>query len=229
MRFRRAAGLGGLAFGVSVLVVNAFLVVPAKPLGGAGIPAIVAYYANHGGAVRAFGYVGPFAWVAIALFAAGVVDSTRVAGRVNGWALFGMAGVVTMIATFCGVVTADLTLAIRASTLEASPVYAQLLWDFHMVLQILNLTFVAIALGGFGMATVTSRTAPRLGKLALVGGLLLLAAATQSEAGMTERGPTLVALPGFAIWLIFVIGYSVTMIRSPGELPTSSDAAPAAG
>lgn len=216
--FTRIAGVGGLAFGTAVFIGNAFLVLPAKPLGGARLSAIVRYYSEHGSTVGMFSYVAPIAWAAISLFAAGVVISTESEGRPNGWALMGLAGIATMIATFCGVVTADLVLAARASTLESTPLYTQLLWDYHMVLQILNLTFVAIALGGFGMAAVTAGTAPWLGRLALVGAVLLLAGATQTSPGLVGRGPTLIALPGFLIWLIFVIGYSVKMIRSAGPM-----------
>ena len=217
MDFRRIAGIGGIAFAGTVLIGNAFLVLPAKPLGGAQFSEIVSYYSEHGNSVRLFAFVAPVAWAAIALFAAGVVVSTRSDGRLNGWAVVGVVGIATMIATFCGVVTADLVLATRASTLAANPQYTQLLWDYHMVLQILNLTFVAIALGAFGMAAVTSATAPRLGKLALLGCGLLLAGATQSTAGMTGSGPTLIVLPGFVIWLIFVVGFSLTMIRLAGS------------
>jgi hypothetical protein len=217
MDFRRVAGVGGLLFGSLVLVGNTFLVVPAKPLGGARMDAIVSYYVEHGSSVQLFSYVAPFAWTAIVMFAAGVVISTRLEGRVNGWAVAGLGAIATMIATFCGVVTADLVLATRADALADNPQYAQLLWDYHMVLQILNLTFVAIALGSFGIAAVTSGTASRLGKLALLGSALLLPAATQTGPGMTGSGPTLIALPGFAIWLIFVLGYSVIMIRMSGS------------
>jgi len=215
--FRRIAGVGGLAFGVAVPIANALLVLPAKPLGGASLSAIAAYYGEHGSSVRLFALVAPFLWTAISVFAAGVVVSTRVGDRLNGWALAGALGIATMIATFCGVVTADLVLATRADTLAANPEYTQLLWDYHMVLQILNLTFVGVALGGFGMAAVTSRTAPRLGKVAAIGSGLLLVAATQSIPGMTGAGPRLIALPGFAIWLLFVLSYSVIMIRMPAS------------
>lgn len=217
MDFRRVAGLGGLSFGAAVLVGNAFLVLPAKPIGNATLSQIASYYVEHGSAVSFFAYVAPVAWLSISLFAAGVVVSTRHEGRPNGWSLVGAMGVATMIATFCGVVTADLALAARAATLLANPQYTQVLWDYHMVLQILNLTFIAVALGGFGMAAVTSGVAPRLGKMGLLGSAFLLAAGTQALPGVTGAGPTLVALPGFAIWLIFVIGYSVTMIRSPAR------------
>lgn len=218
MDFRRIAGVGGLAFGATVLTVNASLVLPAKPLGGASLSAIVAYYGEHGGSVRLFAIVAPVAWAAIALFTSGVVVSTRSADRLNGWALAGVVGIAAMIATFCGVVTADLVLATRAETLATNPQYTQLLWDYQMVLQILNLTFVAIALCGFGMAAVTSGTAPRLGKVAVLGSGLLLAGATQSIPGMTGGGSALIALPGFIIWLIFVLGYSVIMIRMPASV-----------
>ena len=220
MDFKRVAGICGIGFGVIVFTANAFFVGPAKPLGGVPLSEIVSHYSEHGNLIWSFAYVGPIAWVAISLFAAGVVVSTRSKGRLNGWALAGLLGIATMIPTFCGVVTADLVLAARASTLAANPQYTQLLWDCQMVLQILNLTFVALALGGFGMAAVTSATAPRLGKLAAVGALLLLAGATQSKTGLTGAGPALVAIPGFVIWLIFVVGYSVAMIRSPATAST---------
>ncbi len=217
MDFRKVGGIGGLLFGIGVLIGNAFLVLPAKPLGGAELSQIVSYYNEHGSSVRLFAYLGPIAWTSISLFAAGVVVATRHEGRQNGWALAGAIGIATMIATFCGVVTADLVLAIRAPRLLDNPEYTQLLWDYHMVLQILNLTFIAVALGGFGMAAVTSGSAPRLGKLGVLGAGFLLVAATQAAPGVTGSGPTLVALPGFAIWLIFVIGYSVTMLRSQAQ------------
>lgn len=213
MNFRRFAGIGGIVFAGTVFTVNAFLVGPAKPMGDTELLEIVSYYTEHGDVVRLFAFVAPFAWVAITLFAAGVVVSTQSKGRQNGWAIAGMVGIATTIATFCGVVTADLVLASRASTLAANPQFTQMLWDYHMVLQILNLTFVAIALGGFGMATVTSAMAPRLGKAALLGAGLLLAGATQSLAGLTGTGPAMIALPGFLIWLIFVVAYSIVMIR----------------
>ncbi len=175
---------------------------------------IVSYYADHGEAVTRVAFVAPIAWVAITLFAAGVVVSTRSRARgVNGWALFGLAGVVTMIPTFCGVVTADAVLAAGAAKLTANPEYTRTLWDFHMILQVLNWTFVAIALAGFGMAAVTAGTAPRLGKVGVAGALLLLAGATQSVPGLSGDRSVLVGLPGFVAWLIFVIGYSWVMIR----------------
>lgn len=217
MSITRAAGLGGLCFGVAVAGVNTFLVGPSKPMGSPELSRIVAYYVDHGETVAWLAFIAPIAWVAITLFAAGVVVSTRNRDRgVNGWALFGFAGVVTMIPTFCGVVTADAVLAAGAAKLAANPEYTRTLWDFHMILQILNWTFVAIALAGFGMAAVTAGTAPRLGKVGVAGAFLLLAGATQSVPGLTGERSVLVGLPGFLAWLIFVIGYSWIMVRMKG-------------
>ncbi|MEJ2086117.1 MAG: hypothetical protein P8Y44_10635 [Acidobacteriota bacterium] len=220
MDFKRIAGICGIIFAGTVFTVNAFFVGPVKPMGDTELSEIVSYYTEHGDVVRLFAYVAPFAWVAISLFAAGVVVSTQSEGRQNGWAIMGAVGIATMIATFCGVVTADLALAGRASTLAANPQFTRVLWDYHMVLQILNFTFVAMALGGFAMAAVTSKTAPRLGKFSLLGAGLLLAASTQSLAGLNGTGPVSIVLPGFLVWLIFIITYSIIMIRMAGSATT---------
>ncbi len=215
MSFTRIAGLGGLLFAVTVFVGNLYLAGAAKPIGNPPLTEIVAYYAAHGPAASLMAYVAPIAWFSVALFAAGVLVDTRGSdGRSNGWALMGASGIAMMVPTFCGVVTADLVLASRADTLAATPQYTQMLWDFHMVLEILNLTFVAIAMAGLGMAAVSSGRAPRLGKSAVAGAVLLLAAATQSVSTFLGSTSVLVALPGFLIWLVFVASYSAMMVRS---------------
>jgi hypothetical protein len=215
MSFLRVAGLGGLLFAIPVTVVNTFLVAPRKPIGDPPLSVIVSYYVEHGDAVRLLSIIAPIAWAALSLFTAGVLLSTRgTDGRTNGWALVGLAGIAMMVPSFCGVVTADSVLATRASTLAERPEFTQMLWDFHMILQILNWAFVAIALCGFGMAAVVSGAAPRLGRLAVPGAVLLLAGSTQSLAGLGGSSSVFIGLPGFVIWLVFVLGYSLVMIRS---------------
>ena len=215
MHFRRIAGLGGLVFAIPVAIVNAVLVAPEKPIGDASLDAIVSYYVEHSGGVGLLTIIAPIAWAALSLFCAGVLVNTRgTDGRTSGWAVVGVTGIALMVPSFCAVVTADAALAARASTLAERPEYTQMLWDFHMILQILNWTFVAIALGGFGMAALVSKTAPWLGKLAVPGAALLLAGATQSLPGLAGSSSVFIGLPGFVIWLVFVVGYSLTMIRS---------------
>ena len=216
MDFRRVAGFAGLTFAASVLLLNGLRVASGRPLGGATMSEITAYLVEHGDILRLASIIAPLPMISLPVFAAGVLISTRdAAGRVNGWAVAGVAGAVMNTSVFAGVLATDAILGARSSTLDLVPQYTQVLWDLNLVSFALAIGAVGLTLGGLGFAVLTSGTSIGLGRLSVVGAVFLLAGAVQSQAALQGSPTFFIALPGALIWLAFLLIVSVRMIRSP--------------
>ena len=218
MGLSRWSGVAGFMFLGSVLLLNGMRAATGRPLGDAAMTDIVAYFVEHGSIPRLASYMAPIPMLSFPVFAAGVLALTRDGqGRLNTWGVVELAGAVMNVSVFAGVLATDAILGSRASTLAENPQYAQMLWDLNVVLFPLAVGCAALALGGLGLAVLTSGVGPRLGKVALAGAAFLLAGAIQSQPALAGSSTPAVAVPGVLIWLSFVVVVSVKMIRQTGS------------
>ena len=215
MDFKRLSGLAGVAFVALVVVFNIAIGSTAKPGGAAAIADIAGYYTDHGGITLLVSVVAPFIWLALPLFAVGVLITTsRTSGTLNPWGVVGVVGAIMQNAVFTGVVATDTILAARVDTLAAGPQFTQALWDVHNALFTLNGASLTLALGGFSLAVLTSGAAGRwIGGFGLVGAGLLFAGSLLSSLALAGSNLPMIGLPGFIIWLLWIASYGVRMVR----------------
>ena len=138
-----------------------------------------------------------------------------------------IAGVVMQNAIFSGVIATDAILAVRATELAAQPQFTQLLWDLNHAAFALDPASLTVALGGFALAVLTSRTAPRwLAGLGLAGAAMLVLGAIQVVPVLEGSPTSLIAFAGFFVWIGFIVATSVVMVRPAPHLE-ATPAAPA--
>lgn len=229
MSLQRLAGASGLVFVTLVTVANLAQGAAGRPFGDpeeAGyLSDYLAYYADGGWVLTLLGFVLPFVWVGLALFAVGLTvalvrSEWRQAGEA--WSLLGLAGVVMQNAIFPVVVAMDagqFRFVADEGTMDLSLHHA------HEVLFGLNSISLAIALVGFSAAMVRARAGvrwlPRIGFVAAA----LLGISTMNlgfSSGLAVFDG--VGLLGFVLWLVFIAASSVWLLRHTGRPNREPDA-----
>lgn len=219
MRFTRVGGIAGIAFVGLVIGANAPIAASGKPTGEASVAEVAAWFTENDGIALLVSTIAPLVWIALPIFAVGVLYATRDAGgRFNPWAILGVVGAVMQNAVFTMVVATDTVLAVRADTLLASPEFTLALWDLQHAVFLLNGASLTLALGGFALATLTSETATRwFGVLGLVGAGLLGLSATRAASAV--GGPeVVVGFPGFIVWMVWILGFGIKLARSREDI-----------
>ena len=211
--FTRIAGMVGLVFALLLLAVNAAIGATGKPMGGAELAVVAAWFADHQGVVRLTSLIAPLIWLTLPVFAVGVLRFTSTTS-LNPWAVLGVIAVAMQNAVFSVVIATDTILAVRADTLLANPGASTALWDLHTAFFTLNGASIALALVGFSAATLTSGRVPRwFGVAGLVGAALFLANAMQLPAALV--GAELpIGIPAGLLWLAWATGMAAIMARS---------------
>lgn len=224
MRYIRVGGIAGLTFIALVVGTNIPIGASGKPAGEATVSEIAAYFSEYDTISLVASYTGPLIWLALPLFAIGVLVATRdTAGKANPWAIAGVAGAVMQNGLFSLVIATDVVLATRADSLAALPQFTQTLWDIQHAFFALNGASLALALSGFAMAALTSRATSRwFAGLGLVGAFVLMVSATQSSAAISGP-PVIIGFVGFIIWVTWIASFSVKLLRT--QVPTSAAAA----
>lgn len=227
MSLHRLAGASGLVFVVLVAVANLAQGAAGRPFGDPGeagyLTDYLAYYVDGGWVLTLLGLVLPFIWIGLALFAVGLT-ATLIRGEWlhagEAWSLLGFAGVVMQNAIFPVVVAMDagqFRFVSEQATMDLGLHHA------HEALFGLNSVSLAIALVGFSLAMVRSRSGlrwlPRLGFVAA--GLLGISTMNLgfSSALAFFDG---VGLLGFVLWLVFIATASVWLLRHRGPVRQTS-------
>ncbi len=215
----RTAGVAAIVFAVAIVATNVVLVPAGLPKTGSTLAEVTAFLASGRGAVGTATALGPIAWVAAVLFAAGVVTAIRRRGAEHAmpWALAGFGGVLLQNATFTIVV------ALRLALASSGPDGADVLWPVHDALFTLNGTFLALALVGL---TVAGRSAgllqPWHAAIGLTGAALLFTSATIAARVVAHAGPLgLLGLAGWLLWVVWLVAYGVALIREDASSSAS--------
>lgn len=211
--FTRIAGIAGLVFALMLLAVNAAIGGSGKPMGGAELADVAAWFTDHQGVVRLTSVIAPLIWLALPLFAVGIVRFTS-AGSLNPWAVLGLIAVAMQNAVFSVVIATDTILAVRADTLLTTPGSSAALWDLHTAFFTLNGASIALAMGGFSAAILATDRVPRwFGALGLVGAALFLANAWQLPAVLVGAELPFGIAAGI-LWLLWAAGMAGIMARA---------------
>jgi hypothetical protein len=199
--FGRLAGTGGLVFAATLLAQN---IIRASAPGFDATPAqVTAYFLHHRAEM-------------IALFAFVAAMWTMAADREQSrwWAGVGMLGAATIAALFAIVNITEIVLTAKAGRLDGSPAVVQALWALHAAAFGLDLAAIAVALIGLSYAAALVRLIPGWLTVAAWPGAACLLTTAVFTVALANGGPWLVVgLAGFAIWLLFVIIASVSLLR----------------
>ncbi len=211
----KVGGLAGIGFAVAIVLSNAVLAPAGLPRTGADPGQVEAFFAVAGDLVGLASMLAPVAWLLVLLFGAAAVAAVRASGAAaaEAWALAGFAGLVLQNATFTGVV------AIRVALASTAGDGAAVLWPLHDALFTLNGTFLATAMLGLSVAGLRAGLVrPWHAALGLCAAALQFTSAVLTPLIIGDSGP--LALPGLAGWLLWVVwitGYGVALIRLPGQ------------
>ena len=210
--FGRLAGTGGLVFAATLLAQN---IIRASAPGFDATPAqVTAYFLHHRAA--ALVPLGLFPVEMIALFAFVAAMWTMAADREQSrwWAGVGMLGAAAIAALFAIVNITEIVLTAKAGRLDGSPAVVQALWALHAAAFGLDLAAIAVALIGLSYAAALVRLIPGWLTVAAWPGAACLLTTAVFTVALANGGPWLVVgLAGFAIWLLFVIIASVSLLR----------------
>jgi hypothetical protein len=211
VRVDRLAGAGGLLFAAILVAQN---VVRSNAPGFGATPAKVsAYFLHHRTPVLIPLGLFPIGMVGLLAFVAGVWTRSE-RGDSRWWANAGVLGATSIAGLFAVVNVTEIALSVKTAQLASSPSVVQALWALHAGAFGLDQAAIAVALVGLSRAAVASRLVPRwVGIVALPGAACLLTAATFTVA-LANGGPWIaLALVGFAIWGVFVVAASVSLLR----------------
>ncbi len=206
----RVGGLAALWFAAVVIFDN--IARATMPGPGAGVADVTAWYRTHQTATTLA--AGLFAVNLVALFTFVAVIWRRAGDDVNMgavWARLGAAGAM-LVASLFSIITV-LDAAMSQSLTAGNDVFA-VVWRIHWTVFTLNTAAIGTALLGLSMAARAARLIPRwtvftsaFGAAVLVGGATPLVAAAAGNPVYQW------ALPGFAMWLLFLLVAAAGLLR----------------
>jgi hypothetical protein len=211
LRTDALGGAGGLAFAAALVVQN---IIRAQAPGFDAAPAQVStYFLHHRAAALVPLGLFPLEMLAIFGFVAAIwAKADRQENR--WWASVGALGATSIAGLFALVNITEIVLTAKAAQLVGSPDVVQALWALHAAAFGLDMAAIAVTLIGLSRAAGSLGLIPAwMTTAALVGAAWLLVAAVFTVA-LTNGGPWLaVALVGFAVWIVFVVMASVSLLR----------------
>jgi hypothetical protein len=210
----RAAGWGGLAFVVVVMIQNLVRATTA-PLNNAPTAKVLAHYSQHSPVEMLLSVTFVVSGAGIALYVGGMARRL-VDGPAPAWAYTGFAGALGVIALFSTLVGSEAALVGAGHRPHPNFGTIDALWLLHnAIFAVLDLS-IAVALLGLGLAAVSAGLAPRVFSwLAPLGAALLAigAAGAPVLADGSDMVFMAVALVGFVIWLAFVAVTGARLLR----------------
>ena len=214
-RDERVVGALALALAASLVVQNAVVVWAAAPSYAAPMTEVLAFHADHRGAVAiAVGLEALNLPLLLGFLAGlrGLVEQRGGAGAV--WSRLALTAGAVLSAAFGLYAVLWIGTVLVADGLTGPTPLLELVWQLHaaafaFVLSALGTTLVAAAL-----TTHAGRlTAPWQRWLGLVGGGLMLAAGAASLP-IADGSPLLfVGMPGYAAWLVWLLATGVRLVR----------------
>jgi hypothetical protein len=212
----RVVGAAAIALVASLVIQNAVLVWAGAPGFGDPIEKVLAFHAEHRGAVAIA--VGSEA-LNLPLLLVFVTGLHGLVGRRGGagadWSRLAVAAGATTAAVFALYAVLWIGAVLSANELaEPSPVF-ELVWQLHaaafaLALPALGTTFIGAALA----AHASGLTPPWQRLLGVAGGGLLLVAGAASLAIADGSALLFVGLPGFAAWLVWLFATGVRLVRA---------------
>jgi hypothetical protein len=216
----RVGGIAGLGFVGIVLSVNIIQAAAHAPMAGASRSDVLDYYADAGAAATVGTGLAPLVWLALVLFAGGVVAALRRHEQLSGdsWSLVGLVGAVMQNALFAGVIATNAAMAIGSLSDDAT----WAVWQVHNAFFHLNTMSLAIVLlsisigaGRAGLILGWQRT------LGLVAAAAMTMAAVTTPAAMDGHPVGLIGFAGFLLWLVWVGSVSVRLLRVSTPAPAA--------
>jgi hypothetical protein len=209
---RKVGGFSGLAFVVTVLIVNIIQGATGHPMAGAAKGDVFDFYADNGGMVGVINAVSPIVWFALIFFAGGVVAAARSHERSSGdsWSLVGLGGTVMQNAIFAGVIATEAVLASGELSQDAG----WAVWYLHSALFSLNTMALAIVLVALSVGAARAGLIPAWHRTLGLASAAALAASSMATPLNLEGSPTaLIGLAGFIGWLVWIGATSLRLLR----------------
>lgn len=176
---------------------------------------ILKYFQNYAWLVDLLFVTFIFGFPALLYFAAKLTDHAAAVHPAAGtWGTFGRLSVVIVAVLFGLVNLVGVVIVATHDQLASSPALTTSLWSLHNALFTLNLAAVGFMLLGLSRAAALSRVIPGwLGKLSVVGAVLLVVSSLPVVAQV--HGSNLLALGGigFIIWMLFLLLAGIGLIR----------------
>lgn len=214
-RDERVVGALALALAVSLAVQNVVVISTAAPSYADPMTEVLAFHADHRGAVAiAVGLEALNLPLLLGFLAGlrGLVEQRGAAGAV--WARLGLAAGAVLSAALGLYAVLWIGTVLAADGLTEPTPLLELVWQLHaaafaFVLSALGTTVLAAAL-----TTHASRlTAPWQRWLGLVGGGMMLAAGAASLPIADGSSLLFVGMPGYAAWLVWLVATGVRLVR----------------
>ena len=148
-------------------------------------------------------------------FVSGLLARARRLGVDGAWSTFGLVGVILIGGLFAASNAIEAALVATAPQLDSDPGLVSLLWHFHTATFALNFAAIGAALLGLSRVSLATGLITRPVALLAVAGAALLFAGSVPVVAVAAGSPWFyVALPGFGLWIVWLVATGVGLIRS---------------
>ena len=212
----RVVGATAIALAASVAIQNAVVVWAGTPGYGDPIEEVLAFHAEHRGAVAIAVGLEALNLPLLLGFVTGLHGLVaRRGGAGADWSRLAVAAGATLSAVFALYSVLWIGVVLSAGELaEPSPAF-ELVWQLHAAAFALALPALGTTFIGAALAAHTSRLTPPWQRLlGVAGGGLLLAAGAAPLAIADGSALLFVGLPGLAAWLVWLLATGVRLVRS---------------
>ena len=217
----RVVGAAALGLAASLAVQNAVVIAAGAPDYAASVAAVLAFHAEHRGAVSAAIGLEALNLPLLLVLLAGLHGTVRRRGGAGAdWSRVAVAAGAALAATFALYAVLWAGVVLSADGLAEPSSLLELTWRLHaaafaLALPALGTTFAAAALAA-GASGLTPAWQAVLG----VGGGGLLVVAGSAGLAIADGSPLLfVGMPGYAAWLVWLLATGVRLVRTPAVRP----------
>ncbi len=216
---RKIVALTAIALAASLMVQNAVLVGVGAPGYGDPIEDVLAFHAEHRGAVAfAVGLEAPNLPLLLGFVTGlhGLVERRGGAGA--DWSRLAVAAGATLAAVLALYAVLWNGVVLHADGLVEPSPELELVWQLHAAAFALALPALGTTFAGAALAAHASGLTPRWQRLlGVAGGSLLLAAGACSLA-IADGSPLLfVGMPGYVAWLVWLLATGLRLVRTRGD------------
>ncbi len=210
-------GATALALAASVVVQNVVVVVAGAPSYASPMTEVLAFHVEHRGTVAlAVGLEALNLPLLLGLLAGlhGLV--LRRGGAGSDWSRLALAAGAALSAVLALYAVLWIGVVLAAADLAAPSPLLELVWQLHAAAFALALPALGATFVGAALATHASGLTPSwLRVLALAGGALLVTGGAASLAIADGSSLLLVAMPGYAAWLVWLLVSGTRLVRAP--------------
>lgn len=216
------AGIGGVVFLV-LLVVQNLLKAATNPSNSASAAQVLRFAHDQAWTVHLLVVTYVIGFPALFLFAGGLTRRcSELAPHSEVWGRLGRSSVAVIAVLFGLINVLQVVLVAARGALGGDPALVSTLWATHNAVFTLNLLAVGGALLGLGRAATLARLAPPwMGRLSIVGAILLAAAAAPAVAEVHGSNILILGLLGFLCWLLLLASSCIRLLRD-ARTPVSS-------